>query len=172
MVAISANMSAFVCHDDALFRAYIYGTLVWSALALVLGVSEHESQRRRQLTLQIALIYYSSRGTMLNPEPRRHVASILLLRTMLAVAEFVWVILGTLLAFRGDESCQTASTVDDDDQEYFNLLQAVVITAWIVFIVRDREACFSIDQFVRSQAFVDSAVVGLQHHRPCRFQQH
>ena len=39
MVAISANMSAFVCHDDALFRAYIYGNLVWSALALVLGVS-------------------------------------------------------------------------------------------------------------------------------------
>ena len=72
---------------------------------------------------------------MLDPAPRRHVASILMLRTLLAVAEFVWVILGTMLAFRGAESCQTASTVDDDDQEYFNLLQAVVITAWIVFIV-------------------------------------
>ena len=76
---------------------------------------------------------------MLDPAPRRHVAGILMLRTLLAVAEFVWVILGTMLAFRGAESCQTASTVDDDDQEYFNLLQAVVITAWIVFIVSERE---------------------------------
>ena len=95
------------------------------------------------------LVCCSGRGTLADDGPRRHVVKLVIVRYLLVFVE-VWgasilihsiciavqlalCLIGTLVTFVADFEC--VSTVNDEDIDYHSLLDAVVVTSWIAFVV-------------------------------------
>uniref|UniRef100_A0A0M3I9K4 sn-1-specific diacylglycerol lipase n=1 Tax=Ascaris lumbricoides TaxID=6252 RepID=A0A0M3I9K4_ASCLU len=81
----------------------------------------------------IALAYVSSRGSILEPRPRRHVATLLYIRLPLFLVEFICTVVSTLLAFESNDLCHLVFGVRVSVLLQWALILSVFFGVAIVF---------------------------------------
>ncbi|VDM42009.1 unnamed protein product [Toxocara canis] len=81
----------------------------------------------------IALAYLSSRGCILDPRPRRHVATLLYIRLPLFLLEFICTVVSTLLAFESGDLCHLVFGVRVSVLLQWALILSVFLGVAVVF---------------------------------------
>ncbi|XP_042206197.1 diacylglycerol lipase-beta-like [Homarus americanus] len=92
-----------------LLRVYLIGSLV------ILWVT---------LLITLVLVYFSSRGTIMNTAPRKHVSSLIVIRVMVGIPEVAWNIMGSVWVLTGQVHCKPDTALP-------LLMQALVIYTWV-----------------------------------------
>jgi len=111
-VIFHLNKDAFYdCSGGHLLHTYYIGLLA------TLSVS---------IFITIFVVYISTRGTIINTTPRRHIIIPIYLKFLIAFPELAWNIMGTYWAFGLSSGC---------DDEVIKTVKCVVISGWGVGII-------------------------------------
>ncbi|XP_066966714.1 diacylglycerol lipase-beta-like isoform X3 [Macrobrachium rosenbergii] len=96
-------------HGSDLLRLFLVGAMV------LLGVT---------LIVTIILVIFSSRGTIMNTEPRKRVADLLVIRVLLGVPEIAWNAMGLVWLLNNQVSCEEGTVLPI-------LMKALMIYTWV-----------------------------------------
>ncbi|KAK7068206.1 hypothetical protein SK128_005996 [Halocaridina rubra] len=97
------------CSGSHLLRLFLIGGIV------ILGVT---------LIVTLLLVFHSSRGTVMNICPRKHVANLIATRVMLGIPELAWNVMGSVWIVSEDIDCK-------DETPLPLLMKALVIYTWV-----------------------------------------
>lgn len=144
LIALAVKAEYFNCQVIALIKAYVYANIAVAFASLIIS---------------LLLMSCSSRGTMADVNARKHVPKLVLARYALVLIEFCLCIVGSLVAFGGVVGCHTYRSDDDtvNDSTLVPLLQAVVISAWIVLAISILRIWWNYDAFGKNFIAEDAA---------------
>lgn len=115
LTALAAVLTAhndllYQCETGHLLRFYYVGTLLLLSIAIFLC---------------IAIVYVSALGTIADDRPRARLPSLLYVRTVLLLPDFVWIAVGTEWAFK-----EEAGT--DCPTDAVAVVRSVVVVSWLL----------------------------------------
>ncbi|XP_022092681.1 sn1-specific diacylglycerol lipase beta-like isoform X2 [Acanthaster planci] len=114
-VVYSSRVSLLDCLGMDLLQTYLIGLITILIITIL---------------VEFIIVYVSAQGSILNSTPRRHLPLFLYLRVFVFLVEIVFSIVGAIWTFREWEFDKSRSC----DRGVVHLVQAAVITSWLVFI--------------------------------------
>lgn len=107
-VVLGLHQDSFQCNQGPLLKTYYIGMLVILALHML---------------LDLVIMWLSTRGTITNATPRKHMPIPLYLKLALFLPELAWTIMGTLWAFAEGSDCDIAVV---------RAVKGAAIVGWII----------------------------------------
>ncbi|XP_033123778.1 sn1-specific diacylglycerol lipase beta-like [Anneissia japonica] len=92
------------------------------------------------IILEILIIYVSSRGTIVNVYPRRHIPRLLYIRLFLYIIEIIWSVFGIFIVHSHWKPESSAC-----DGTIMNIILAVVLLSWFGLIINLIAVCVKFD---------------------------
>ena len=109
---LSSHSDSFTCNNGHLLKLYYIGMLVILSLTILLDV---------------AIMYSSMRGSILDPEmQRKHVPLMVAIKLVLFLPEIAWIALGTTWAFDDTSNCSS---------HVVYLIKGATVAGWALVVI-------------------------------------
>lgn len=129
-----------IASDDFVFSSLTeaIGRLTWIAFGVIVFVLHYPAKCKEDVSLYLSVLlilnlvtvvlcfitaWISSRGTILDPRPRRHVTTCIYVRLPFFVLEIIWTIIATVLIFEGSSLCN-----------FLTAVRVTVVLEWILIV--------------------------------------
>ena len=87
------------------------------------------------ILITCVIVFISSRGSIMNPSPRRRLVKILYVRFVLAFSEILWNILGTYWTFGTETICEHSTSVEIAVKITVIVFWILAVSVFIAFLI-------------------------------------